>query len=368
MTAAEPQAILKMSQKPKQMRIQFLDVIRAAAVGFVLVQHVGERTFDKVVMITRDWVQLGQLGVMLFFACSGFIIPVTIARSKSVKNFWTSRFFRIYPLYLASLAIAFFLKKVAIYTYGNLLTKKDWLLNFTMLQNIFKYKNAVELYWTLNLEIIFYIIITVLFILKLSKYPQAISYGYNFALILVAIIKITNGGGYIPVEYFAFAMMFFGSVLYQYHMSEITIMATIANVFTTAIAGALVLYNNFYSYKDASGNGTGDFVTMTTTWVSAVVIFFIVVAVAKKYPNIFAIKPITYIGKISYSIYLMQFAAIVVIFTKVHAGLAILSILSVLATILISVFTYYLIEKPGMDIGKKLIVKQKLKLNKYELK
>ena len=53
--------------------------------------------------------RFGQFGVVLFFLCSGFIIPASLERHGSLQGFWISRFFRLYPIYwvatLAALAL-----------------------------------------------------------------------------------------------------------------------------------------------------------------------------------------------------------------------------------------------------------------------
>src|SRR5437868_796900 len=81
----------------------FLDALRGIAVGLVVVQHIGQLTSPRFRDLSTDWAQLGQMGVMVFFLCSGFIIPATLERNDSLATFWVSRFFRLYPLYWLSL-------------------------------------------------------------------------------------------------------------------------------------------------------------------------------------------------------------------------------------------------------------------------
>jgi peptidoglycan/LPS O-acetylase OafA/YrhL len=49
-----------------------------------------------------EW--FGTFGVSLFFLITGFVIPISLARHNPI-TFLVNRVFRIYPAYLASLAI-----------------------------------------------------------------------------------------------------------------------------------------------------------------------------------------------------------------------------------------------------------------------
>ncbi|MBX6766364.1 MAG: acyltransferase, partial [Actinomadura rubrobrunea] len=40
----------------------------------------------------------GHYGVLVFFLVSGYIVPASLERHGSVRAFWISRFFRLYPL------------------------------------------------------------------------------------------------------------------------------------------------------------------------------------------------------------------------------------------------------------------------------
>ncbi len=52
------------------------------------------------------WFNAGQYGVFVFFLVSGYIIPASLERKGSVRGFWVSRAFRLYPLYLLGIGIS----------------------------------------------------------------------------------------------------------------------------------------------------------------------------------------------------------------------------------------------------------------------
>lgn len=95
-----------------------LDGMRAFAVIFVLISHIGlGETFEPLVKIL-PW---GHIGVQIFFVLSGFLITnilvgcrdkeisITKAgRRRALKSFYIRRFLRIFPLYYATIAIVFY--------------------------------------------------------------------------------------------------------------------------------------------------------------------------------------------------------------------------------------------------------------------
>jgi peptidoglycan/LPS O-acetylase OafA/YrhL len=100
-------------------RLDGVDLLRALAIFFVLMNHVNVRLRIAKVPFTAGWphqavnslVYNGQFGVQIFFAVSGFLITSTALRrwgslSKvSVRDFYKLRFARIAPLLFLLLAV-----------------------------------------------------------------------------------------------------------------------------------------------------------------------------------------------------------------------------------------------------------------------
>ena len=53
-----------------------------------------------------QWINPGDYGVFVFFIISGYIVPASLERRGSVRAFWVSRIFRLYPLYLLAVGLA----------------------------------------------------------------------------------------------------------------------------------------------------------------------------------------------------------------------------------------------------------------------
>ena len=100
-------------------RIDGVDLLRALAIFFVLMNHVNIRLVIAKIPFTMGWsdqmvdslLYNGQAGVVIFFAVSGYLITSTTLRrwgslsTVSLRDFYLLRFARIAPLLLSLLAV-----------------------------------------------------------------------------------------------------------------------------------------------------------------------------------------------------------------------------------------------------------------------
>ena len=97
----------------------------------------------------------GNYGVNLFFLISGFVIFMTLERTRTAMDFVVSRFSRLFPAYWAAMALT----AVFVYLLGmpeQRLSLRDLLLNLTMMQQILGGEHLDGSYWTLQVELFFY--------------------------------------------------------------------------------------------------------------------------------------------------------------------------------------------------------------------
>lgn len=97
----------------------------------------------------------GNYGVHLFFLISGFVIFMTLERTRSAMDFVVSRFSRLYPAYWVAMAIT----AAVVFSIGlpaQKLPLRDILLDLTMIQEILGAENLDGSYWTLEVELFFY--------------------------------------------------------------------------------------------------------------------------------------------------------------------------------------------------------------------
>lgn len=105
----------------------------------------------------------GGYGVQLFFLISGFVILMTAQRARRPSDFAISRVTRLYPAYWVALAISVVLI-VAFDIPGAPRDLRTVALNATMIQRWLMVPNVDDVYWTLALEMQFYVLVFTLLV------------------------------------------------------------------------------------------------------------------------------------------------------------------------------------------------------------
>ncbi|WP_345146074.1 acyltransferase [Nonomuraea rubra] len=112
------------------------------------------------------WFSLGVYGILVFFLVSGYIIPTSLERHGDVRAFWISRFFRLYPLYLAVIALVLALAwwvpvRGEVPRDGSAVAA-----HATMLLDVVSVGGVADTMWTLSYEMVFYLLVTALFLIR----------------------------------------------------------------------------------------------------------------------------------------------------------------------------------------------------------
>lgn len=148
-----------MASTRRSNEIDFLRFLAALAVVFFHYTYFGQmsRSTQFSYPLLAPFARYGLFGVQLFFMISGFVILMT-ACNTTVKKFVISRVVRLYPAFWICCTITFIARlclggeqfPTSIVTY---------LENMTMLGGFFGAKEIDGSYWTLVVEIRFYILI-----------------------------------------------------------------------------------------------------------------------------------------------------------------------------------------------------------------
>src|SRR5262249_16515822 len=174
-------------------RLAWLDALR----GFAALCGVFDHGSWLLLAPARDflyrWLNLGQYGVFVFFLVSGYIVPASLERKGSIRAFWTSRGFRLYPMYAVALVLALiaFLAR-----HGSIAGAQrhpvrsvfSWLL---MLPNLLTGPNVPNVTWTLFYEMVFSLLLAALFSWNIHRYSR----GYALPLATGAVLI----GGLLPM-------------------------------------------------------------------------------------------------------------------------------------------------------------------------
>ncbi|MCM8595410.1 acyltransferase [Accumulibacter sp.] len=97
----------------------------------------------------------GHLGVNLFFIISGFVIFMTLERTLRPMDFVISRFSRLFPAYWFAILLTFLITH-ALGLPGKLVGVGTAVGNMLMFHGVFGMAHVDGVYWTLEVELLFY--------------------------------------------------------------------------------------------------------------------------------------------------------------------------------------------------------------------
>ena len=139
------------------------------------------------------WFDPGQYGVFVFCLVSGYIVPASLERKGSVRGFWVSRVFRLYPLYLFAVSAMIVLWASGIGSLGGMDSDAvtSSFADVFMLQSVLWAPTVPNVVWSLAYEMVFYLMLTALFLGGLHR--RSSRYSLVFAAAAVGI-----GGVLVP--------------------------------------------------------------------------------------------------------------------------------------------------------------------------
>lgn len=188
----------------RQQRLTTLDSLRGIAAMAVVVYHF-TANFDEIFRAQGPWEAplinfgSGRYGVQLFFVISGFVILWSIGKVDRLWDFASGRFARLYPPFWFALGAT-----CLIITLGGLdeaeplrFNAADVLANITMVPSWFGRKEIDGSYWTLSVEMLFYIVLAVLFTLKLLRVERVVwtlAALWTFNIVIVGGLAFAQDG------------------------------------------------------------------------------------------------------------------------------------------------------------------------------
>lgn len=341
-------------------RLAFIDTLRGIAVLSVLVQHVLEVIVQKHPTGAYYWpihdligyyMNFGRFGVVLFFFVSGFVIPFSFPDSATpVRDFAISRFFRLYPAYWTSLLVGLVtmqMLEAKVYPLSQVVT------NVTMLQTFVHVPNLWVFYWTLAIELLFYVGCTILFAMGLlNRRFTAVTIVVAAALIGTAaalLVESRTVSSLMEVG-LNLSAMFLGKIIRdtviggKLRWTHVTFCTFLYAIFAIALSdrrfGGTYQENFFYSYSIGSA------------YVVAALVFILFAVFGER----LAWRPMAFVGVVSYSVYLMSPFVIVWIHRLVWVGdgplgWSVFAGVIIALSILVSWMTYAFVEKPSISFG-----------------
>lgn len=326
----------------------------------------------------------GSEAVIFFFVLSGFVLSISFYSSQSLNYgaYVIKRICRIYFPYLVSILIAFLFRELFYMSRIEGLTywfNDNWangynfnsLLDHMVLIGTFT-SSINNVVWSLVHEMRISLIFPfIMFLVVKIDTVKGIGLAITMSIISIIYYNLTNPQ-FIGTELYTtvhYSAMFIIGALLAKHIKVISVrMLLIKRAYKIAvlITGILTyLYvhpsfvlNIFISDFDSF------YRTVIDTWFVSIgsCVLIIFATSSNQLKRILRNKVFSYLGKISYSLYLTH---IPVLFSSVHLLYGILNMVSIcliaiILTIMLASLMHLIIEKPSVQLGK-ILVKQKVK-------
>jgi peptidoglycan/LPS O-acetylase OafA/YrhL len=312
-------------------RLAELDALRGIAALAVVLFHYTIR-YDQLyghAFQSPHLFYFGHLGVHLFFIISGFVIFWTLSRTKHALDFVVSRFSRLYPCYWVALILTFCV--VHFFSLpGREVSMNDALLNIPMIQSYFFIPYVDEVYWSLNVEMTFYAWIFLAYITQ--QFKRIEWYLIVFIIVEVFFHRYETLAGYPRI---AKLLMLNHGYLFAAGICFFKVWQKKAS--TSTYVALMVSFICIWIYLPLEN---------AVVVAGCYVVFAFMVLNRLKFLNI---KPLTFLGSISYPLYLLHQNIGYVLLNlgyqyQLHPFLAIFMVCS-LMIIAATIVTFY-IEKP----------------------
>ncbi|MCU7726541.1 acyltransferase [Actinoplanes sp. KI2] len=169
-------------------RLAWLDALRGYAALVVVIFHLSPVVLgsERHLAVYRHF-DLGKYGVLLFFLVSGYVIPMSLERHGSLRRFWIGRLCRIYPAYLAAIALVLLLSWAGWLAWISSLRHQPAtvvLAHLTMMSDLVGVRGAVRVFWTLSYEMTFYLVVSGLFVWRLHRHSAWWAAGLGLTALL----------------------------------------------------------------------------------------------------------------------------------------------------------------------------------------
>ena len=355
-------------------KLNHIDQLRGVAILLVLLVHVcqSQGTVSPLLYIASDF---GKIGVQLFFFLSAYTLCLSFShgRDRSVRNFYLRRYFRIAPLYYTGILIYYVvsglpqLKMLGALSHAESYTGSSVLANLVFVHGLVPAANnsIVPGGWSIGTEMLFYVMFPAVYYVY-SRYNSVRS------LILIPAIAFLVANAFAVAAYYLGAPVFSDLFYYYFILNQLPVFTIGLSYFFLEQAGyfkysskvCLIMFAVLFSVAFVSMYKLAHTISMSIF--IAGLSFSFLFSLFKQ--GAFRFRLLARIGQLSFSIYIFHFlfawplstALASWLHLHLHAYLvyALCYAVVVLLSMMLARISEYLIEKPGIELGKQLIRKR----------
>lgn len=350
-----------------------LDGLRGCAVAMVVLRHIaylGGQAGEPAPAAVATFMLNGWLGVDLFFVLSGFLIarPLLSGQAFAWRVYIARRALRILPAYLFAMAAAFW---VPFYVVSTDLLHWRVLYHLLFLQDYLP-SDIVVAFWSLGVEEKFYLLAPLVLPLSLRIRRLELQFALLLAILLLGpaarwLTLMTVGPAQDYLEYFALYRspfhacidgLFCGVVLARIEAlapSRLDAARARTMFWVGALAlGFLMLSHELLNQIDAWVS------VLRPTGIALLMGLLVAAVVFGGAPRLLELAPLRWLGRISYSLYLIHIPLIypALELTRVMGGgFTLFCGLHWALSLLAAQLMYGLIERPFLNLKARLVPK-----------
>jgi peptidoglycan/LPS O-acetylase OafA/YrhL len=244
--------------------------------------------------------RLGATGVDLFFIISGFVIFMTLSKTESASDFVANRISRLYPTYWAAVTFTFLVKCLHVGRGVSGADVKQYLGNLTMFQFYLSIPDLDDPYWTMILEMTFYVVILLVFLANWQQYLEPVG--------VIGVLGLAVGSHYFSyhkliyvtyyyVPFLTFAPLFLAGILFY------KIYVTRAALPARYLGLAMCLLSQFWLFKFGRSHNY----ISEKEYLLMLVVYFGLFTLFVRGNLAFLVSRVTlFFGKISFALYLVH--------------------------------------------------------------
>lgn len=313
----------------------------------------------------------GWVGIDLFFILSGFLITTLLLKERkkygsfSLKNFWIRRALRIWPLYFLAIIFGFFIAPI-IYSlffginfsdpkYGYEIQTK-LLLYFLFLGNwavsLYGYSNFhnISHLWTISLEEQFYFLWPII-LLYINNFKSTLTFGFFILIIslLARLILVSLGiqhPGIYTNSFTRMDILSMGAILALVIFYKPKLLEKFNKLNTKFFMYIFFILLFVFLHKIYLFDPTDKFKVVFGYLVIGLAMVYLVTISLHSKSILLNYKPIVWLGKISFGLYIWHIFAIDLVFNllKTQVPEFVLPFIALILTIILSTLSYYLFE------------------------
>lgn len=300
----------------------------------------------------------GRMGVVAFFAISGFVIPYSFraASPHPILDFGIGRIFRLFPAFWVSIA-----PSVLVLTlFGATISRHEIVYNLTMVPRLFHAQMANGAYWTLEVELLFYAIAALMY------YAQVLD-----NIVILTTVMLTTF-----LLFLSSQQVFFGGLLnptlsgnafyFWLHISVIFWGASLRRVWEgdrVPVGAAIMLaaysfywliYFPYYGFHHGRHQLNHDLMRTVSGYSGALWLFTLTIVLRPVWT-----KVMNWLGRISYSFYLLHGPCIYLTawcarrsFYSQGFRLELYCLFAFGLALCAAAASHYFVEKPGVRLGR----------------